>query len=78
MKDPAIPTAANDSTEFNSMFPTMAVSVIERSGSAIPEMIAGIANLLIPLNVKFEALYIVRFIQKSTFNKIYTQLNCLV
>jgi len=29
------------------MFPTIAVSVIDNSGSAIPEMMAGIASLLI-------------------------------
>ena len=49
--DPAIPTAANDSIGLISTFPTMAVSVIESKGSAIPEIIAGIASLLICLKV---------------------------
>ena len=50
-KEPAIPTAANDSTGLRSTLPTIAVSVIDRSGSAIPEIIAGMANRLICLNV---------------------------
>ena len=47
MNDPAIPTAAKASVGFTWIFPTIAVSVIDSSGSAIPEMIAGIASLLI-------------------------------
>lgn len=50
-KEPAMPTAANDSIGFVVTLPTMAVSVIESKGSAIPAIIAGIANLLIFLNV---------------------------
>lgn len=50
-KEPAIPTAARDSTGFICTLPTMAVSVIDNSGSAIPEIIAGTANLLICLKV---------------------------
>ena len=47
MKEPAIPTAASASVGFNWIFPTMAVSVIDNKGSAIPEIIAGMASLLI-------------------------------
>ena len=52
-KEPAIPTAAKDSIGFKSTFPTMAVSVIDSKGSAIPDIIAGIASLLICLKVVF-------------------------
>ena len=41
-----IPTAAKLSVALLSIFPIMAVSVIDRRGSAIPAMRAGIANLL--------------------------------
>ena len=47
MNDPAIPTAASASVAFTSIFPTIAVSVIDNKGSAIPEMMAGMASLLI-------------------------------
>lgn len=49
INDPAIPTAASASVGFTVIFPTIAVSVIDSKGSAIPEMIAGIASLLICL-----------------------------
>lgn len=49
--DPAIPTAAKEATGWTSTLPTIAVSVIDNKGSAIPEIIAGIASLLICLNV---------------------------
>lgn len=49
INDPAIPTAASASVGFTLIFPTIAVSVIDSKGSAIPEMIAGIASLLICL-----------------------------
>ena len=52
--DPAIPTAAKDSIGFKLTFPTIAVSVIESKGSAIPEIIAGIASLLICLKDTFD------------------------
>ena len=47
INEPAIPTAASASVGLRSIFPTIAVSVIDNRGSAIPEMIAGIASLLI-------------------------------
>ena len=47
IKDPAIPTAARASVGLIFIFPTIAVSVIDNKGSAIPEIIAGIASLLI-------------------------------
>ena len=47
IKDPAIPTAASASVGLTLIFPTIAVSVIDNNGSAIPEIIAGIASLLI-------------------------------
>ena len=58
IKEPAIPTAASASVGFNVKFPTIAVSVIESNGSAIPAIIAGMANLFIPLNVMLDLLYI--------------------
>lgn len=50
INEPAIPTAASASVGLILIFPTIAVSVIESKGSAIPDIIAGIANLLISLN----------------------------
>lgn len=47
INDPAMPTAASASVGLTLIFPTIAVSVIDNKGSAIPEMIAGIASLLI-------------------------------
>ena len=47
IKDPAIPTAARASVGLTLIFPTIAVSVIDNKGSAIPEMMAGMASLLI-------------------------------
>ena len=48
---PTIPTAASDSNPFSGMFPTIAVSVMERMGSAIPAIVAGTANLLMVLKL---------------------------
>ena len=50
-KEPTIPAAAKDSSPLTGMFPTMAVSVMDKSGSAIPAIVAGIANLFIFLRV---------------------------
>jgi hypothetical protein len=47
IKDPAMPTAASASVGFKLIFPTIAVSVIDNKGSAIPEIMAGMASLLI-------------------------------
>ena len=44
---PTIPTAPKDSVAWRSIFPTIAVSVIESIGSDIPEINAGIASLFI-------------------------------
>ena len=44
-----IPTAAKASVGFNLTFPTMAASVRDKIGSEIPEINAGMANLLICL-----------------------------
>jgi hypothetical protein len=49
-KAPTIPTAARDSSPFTGIFPTMAVSVIDKIGSAMPAIVAGIASLLMVLN----------------------------
>ena len=49
--DPTIPAAAKDSNPSTEMLPTMAVSVIERMGSAIPAIVAGKAKLLIVLKL---------------------------
>ena len=55
INEPAIPTAAKASVELTSKLPTIAVSVMDKSGSAIPAIIAGMASLLIALkeNVGF-------------------------
>ena len=47
IKEPAIPTAARASVGLIFIFPTIAVSVIDNRGSAIPEIMAGMASLLI-------------------------------
>tara|TARA_R110002050_G_scaffold78664_2_gene168056 strand:- start:1568 stop:1771 length:204 start_codon:yes stop_codon:yes gene_type:complete len=47
--EPTIPAAAKDSIPSWGMLPTMAVSVMERIGSAIPAIVAGMARLLIVL-----------------------------
>ena len=52
-KEPASPTAANDSMGFVVTLPTIAVSVIDNKGSAIPEMSAGMASSFICLKVIF-------------------------
>ena len=48
-KDPTMPAAASDSKLSVGILPTMAVSVMERIGSAMPDMVAGIANWLMVL-----------------------------
>lgn len=48
-KDPTIPTAASDSKPSTLILPTMAVSVMDNTGSAIPAIVAGMASLLIVL-----------------------------
>ena len=48
-KAPTIPTAAKDSRPLTGMLPTIAVSVIDKIGSAMPAMVAGMANLLMVL-----------------------------
>lgn len=45
-KEPTIPTAASASVPFTGMFPTIAASVIEITGSAIPAISAGMARRL--------------------------------
>ena len=50
-KAPTMPAAAKDSKPFSGIFPTIAVSVIDRMGSAIPAMVAGIAKLFMDLKV---------------------------
>ena len=46
IKVPTMPTAANASVALSCILPTTAVSVIDKIGSEIPEISAGIANLL--------------------------------
>ena len=65
IKAPTIPTAARDSVALISMFPTIAVSVIERIGSAIPAIRAGIASLFIFLNEMFELTILIRNSKKE-------------
>jgi hypothetical protein len=43
-KEPTIPTAASDSIPKSFIFPTTAASVAESTGSAIPEISAGMAS----------------------------------
>ena len=47
--EPTMPAAAKDSSPSIGILPTIAVSVMERMGSAMPEMVAGIANWLMLL-----------------------------
>jgi hypothetical protein len=46
MNAPTIPTAAKLSVAFTSIFPIIAVSVMDNIGSATPAIKAGIASLL--------------------------------
>ena len=48
---PTIPTAARLSIPFLSILPTIAVSVMDKKGSAIPAISAGIASVLIRLKL---------------------------
>src|SRR5690606_9629405 len=48
-KEPTMPAAARDSRPSTGMFPTMAVSVMDNRGSAIPDMVAGTARALMLL-----------------------------
>jgi hypothetical protein len=48
-KDPTIPTAASASVPNSGIFPTTAASVLDNTGSAIPDKIAGIASCCILL-----------------------------
>ena len=50
-KEPTIPAAASDSKPSTGMLPTMAVSVMDNRGSAIPAIVAGIANAFIDLKL---------------------------
>ena len=43
-KEPTIPTAASDSVLSEGILPTTAASVLDSIGSAIPAIIAGMAN----------------------------------
>ena len=58
-----MPTAANASVASLSILPTMAVSVIDSKGSAIPAIKAGKASLLICLKVTlgFDSINLVVF-----------------
>lgn len=59
--EPTIPAAARDSNPSTGILPTIAVSVIDSMGSAIPAIVAGIASLLIvlKLTVVFNAITVV-------------------
>lgn len=46
-----MPTAARLSIPFTSIFPTIAVSVMDKNGSAIPAINAGMASVLIRLKL---------------------------
>ena len=62
-KVPTMPAAARDSEPFTGILPTMAVSVIDKRGSAIPAIVAGIASLLILLKLIFNG-FVVKSIIK--------------
>ena len=47
--EPTIPAAAKDSIPSWGMLPTMAVSVMDKIGSAMPAMVAGMARLFMVL-----------------------------
>ena len=47
IKLPTIPTAPSEIVAFSGIFPTIIVSVIDKIGSAIPEINAGIASFCI-------------------------------
>ena len=49
--EPTIPAAAKDSNPSTGMLPTIAVSVIDNKGSAIPAIVAGIARAFIDLKL---------------------------
>ena len=66
-KEPTIPTAASDSKPSTGILPTIAVSVMDNTGSAIPAIVAGMANLL--MDFRFMAVFkrmIVRVIIHSS------------
>ena len=50
-KEPTIPAAAKDSKPSTGIFPTIAVSVIDKTGSAMPATVAGIAKRFIDLKL---------------------------
>lgn len=50
-KDPTIPAAAKDSSPSTGILPTMAVSVMDNRGSAMPETVAGTARRFMLLKV---------------------------
>ncbi len=49
--EPTIPAAARDSNPSTGILPTIAVSVMDNSGSAIPAIVAGIARAFIDLKL---------------------------
>ena len=60
-----IPTAANDSVGFKDILPIIAASVNDKIGSETPEIIAGIASLLICFNVIFVLKGLIRSNEKD-------------
>ena len=63
-----MPTAAKDSVAFVSILPTIAVSVIDRIGSEIPDIKAGIANLLMFLNDIVTLTILIHNNEKDTYS----------
>jgi hypothetical protein len=61
--EPTIPAAAKDSMPSWGILPTMAVSVIDRIGSAMPAIVAGMARLLMVLKL-------IGFFKKEYFIKL--------
>jgi hypothetical protein len=61
--DPTIPAAAKDSIPSWGIFPTMAVSVMDSRGSAMPAIVAGMARL-------FMVLKLIGCLKKGIFYKI--------
>ncbi len=78
-KEPTIPAAARDSSPSTGMFPTIAVSVMESRGSAIPATVAGMARLLIrfKVTVDFKMVLYYKFITMEGVGTLIWKVNIL-
>lgn len=62
---PTMPTAASDSIPNSLIFPTTAASVADSTGSAIPEIMAGMASCWIRLN----EMSVINFLKEQNYGK---------